>query len=106
MDNPEVRKTMEKYLEKKGRMLTMTLDNGEILECTVVCIYDMNERDYIALSPVSGEEKDSGKVYLYGLELDADGQPELRRIENDSEYEAAGKEFDVLSGVTAEQEIP
>ena len=43
---------------------------------------------------MDGPDCDEGCVYLYGYSEDPDGEPELRYIEDDAEYEAASEAFD------------
>ena len=52
-------------------------------------------KDYIALLPMDGPEKDTGNVYLYGFkESEGGGDPELIDITDDEEYEAAADAFE------------
>jgi len=76
--------------------VTLTLDDGEEVECAVIAIYPVQEQDYIALLPMEGEAADSGEVYLYRYEEDKEGNPILSNIEEDEEYEMAADAFDEL----------
>ncbi len=75
--------------------VTLTLDNDEEIECAVLVIYEVDEKDYIALLPLKedGTEED-GDVYLYRYIETEDGEPTLENIEDDDEYEAAADAFD------------
>ena len=74
--------------------VTLTLDDDrELVECTVLTIYEAGGRDYIALLPTEGEESDEGEVYLYRYS-EIDGEPQLDNIEDDEEYEIAADAFD------------
>lgn len=76
--------------------VTLTLDDGEEVECAVIAIYPVDGKDYIALLPMEGEAADTGEVYLYRYEEDEEGNPNLSNIEDDEEYENAADAFDEL----------
>lgn len=75
--------------------VTLTLDNDEVVECAVLTIYEVDDKEYIALLPLdeNGEELD-GDVYIYRYVETEDGEPTLENIEDDDEYEAAADAFD------------
>ena len=75
--------------------VTLTLDNDEVVECAVLTIYEVDDKEYIALLPLDedGTESD-GDVYLYRYVETEDGEPTLENIEDDDEYEAAADAFD------------
>lgn len=83
-------------LEQEEMTVTLTLDDGNELECVVLTIFDAGEREYIALLPVEGEEAEEGEVYLYRYSEDKDGNPTLDNIEDDDEYEVVADAFDQL----------
>lgn len=75
----------------------MTLDDGTELECDVIAIFPVGERDYIALLPdkvVDGFEENEVFLYRYA-ELEGD-DISLDQIESDEEYEAVADAFDEL----------
>ena len=74
--------------------VTLTLDNGEELECEVVSIFEAGDREYISLLPLGGEEEENGEVFIYRFKLSEDGEPDLENIEDDAEYEMAADAFD------------
>jgi len=45
--------------------VTLTLDDGTDLECEVLCIFPVGEKDYIALIPAEREEEEDGEIFLY-----------------------------------------
>lgn len=74
--------------------VTLTLDNDETMECAVLCIFEANEREYIALLPLTeNEEDEEGEVFLYRF-IETDGEPTLENIEDDEEYEIVADAFD------------
>ena len=91
-ENPVV----EQDMEQEEVTVTLTLDDGSQLECVVLTIFDAGEREYIALLPMDSEETDEGEVYLYRYTEDADGNPNLEKIESDEEYDIVAEAFDEL----------
>lgn len=74
--------------------VTLTLDDGTVMECAILTIYPAGEKYYIALLPLDENgEADSSDVYLYRYE-EEDGNPSLSNIEDDDEYEIAADAFD------------
>ena len=75
--------------------VTLTLDNDEVIECAVLTIYSVDDKEYIALLPLDEEGDDEeGDVFIYRYVETADGEPTLENIEDDDEYEAAADAFD------------
>ena len=66
--------------------VTLTLEDGAELECSVLAIFPVNDMQYIALVD----------VYLYRFSEDESGEIELGNIEDDEEYEAVADAFDEL----------
>ena len=74
--------------------VTLSLDNGEELECAVITIFEAGDNDYIALLPLEGEEADEGEVFLYRYSETDNGEPILDNIESDEEYDIVSDAFD------------
>lgn len=76
--------------------VTLTLDNDEQVECAILTIFPVNERDYIALLPLDEDgENEDGEVYIYRYD-NSSGSPVLENIEDDEEYEAVADAFDEM----------
>ena len=74
--------------------ITLTLDNDETVECSILTIYEAAGHEYIALLPLDENGKnEDGEVYPYRFTQE-NGAPVLENIENDDEYEAASEGFD------------
>lgn len=86
----------EGLFEGGDTTVTLTLDDGSLLECVVLTIFEAGDdgREYIALMPESDDE--GGEVYLYRYTETEDGQPDLTNIESDEEYEAVADAFDEI----------
>ena len=78
--------------------VTIDLDDGTSVECTIITILEVNGKDYIALLPMVDEDDDLyGDVWLYGHKenpSDPNEEPELIHIDDDDEYEAVADAFD------------
>ena len=75
--------------------VTLTLDNDEVVECSILTIFETNGREYIALLPLDENgEPSNGDVYLYRYLEEDDKEPELENIVDDEEYEAVADAFD------------
>ena len=73
--------------------ITLTLDDDSELECAVVAIFPVQEKDYIALQPLG---KETSEVYIYRFKHNDSEDPELENIEDDTEFEAVADAYDAL----------
>lgn len=77
--------------------VTLELDDGSELECSVVGdIFSAGGREYIALLPMSGPDAEEGRVYLYRYTETETGEPDLENILDDEEFELASDAFDEM----------
>ena len=79
--------------------VTLTLEDDSELECAILAIYPVGERDYIALMPLldDGELDEEADVLLYRyVDNGPDAEPDLENIEDDDEYGMAADAFDEL----------
>lgn len=80
--------------ECSGATITLTLDNDETVECTILCTFEAAGNDYIALLPLNEQGiNEDGEVYIYRFHTENE-IPVLENIEDDEEYEAAADAFD------------
>ncbi|MCT4564190.1 MAG: DUF1292 domain-containing protein [Maledivibacter sp.] len=68
-------------------MIYLTLGDGEELACQVLAVFEVGEKEYIALLPQGQED-----VYLYGYKETEEG-PMLSQIEEDKEYAMVSEAF-------------
>lgn len=80
--------------DHEEEIMTITLEDGKEVDCAIIAIFPVEEKDYIALLPLENQE--DGEVYLYGFEEYEDGSFELLSIESDEEYEQVTKAFDEI----------
>src|SRR5690606_3693896 len=76
-------------------IMTITLEDGTEIECAIIAIFPVKDKDYIALLPLESDEEE-GEVFLYGFKEYEDGSFELLSIESDDEYEEVTKAFDEI----------
>lgn len=86
-------------LDEEDRIV-LTLDDDTELECVILDIFPFQDKEYIALFPVTEEEdadeEDEG-ILLYAYAESEDGEEiELSQIESEEEYNAVADEFDRL----------
>ena len=84
--------------EAEEMTVELELDDGSIVNCAVITILTVSEKDYIVLLPLNenGENED-GEVWFYRYSENPDDpneEPVLDYIEDDDEYEAVAEAFD------------
>ena len=79
--------------DEEEMTVTLTLDDDSELECAVVAIFPVQDKDYIALLPLGVED---AQVYLYRFKHNDDEDLELENIEDDTEFETVADEYDAL----------
>ncbi len=81
--------------EHEHDSITLSLDDGTELNCVVLEIFTVNEKEYIALQPEEGEEEDDN-VFLYRFIQEGDEDPQLLNIDDDEEFEAVADAFEEI----------
>ncbi|AHM57387.1 hypothetical protein EAL2_c21060 [Peptoclostridium acidaminophilum DSM 3953] len=79
--------------DEEYETLDITLDDGKVLSCIVLGVFDVEEiegKEYIALLPEEHED-----VFLYEFAEDEEGV-ELSNIEDDAEFEKVSQKFSEL----------
>lgn len=76
----------------------LELDDGSVVNCAVITILTVADKDYIVLLPIdeNGENED-GEVWFYRYSEnpeDPNEEPVLDYIEDDAEYENVADAFD------------
>ncbi|MCI8668130.1 MAG: DUF1292 domain-containing protein [Lachnospiraceae bacterium] len=85
--------------------VTLELDDGTTIECAVLTIFPVDDKDYIALLPLEGTAAEEGEVYLYRYLETPEGEPSLDNIQDDDEYEAVADAFDEMLDAQEYDEI-
>ncbi len=81
--------------EHEHDTITLSLDDGTELNCVVLDIFTVDDKEYIALQPEEGEEEDDN-VFLYRFIQEGDDDPQLLNIDDDDEFEAVADAFEEL----------
>ena len=89
---------MNEIDEAEDIRVTLSMDDGQDVECKILTIFDVDDQDYIALLPLDedGNDNPEGEVFIYRYFEDEDGEPSLDNITSDEEYEAVADRFDEL----------
>ena len=78
--------------------MTLDLDDGGKLECFVLIVFPVNNREYIALLPMNdeGHVEEDAQIFLYRFEELGDDEVNLETIEDDDEFELVSDYFDEM----------
>ena len=82
--------------------MTLDLDDGGKLECIVLNVFPVNNREYIALLPMNdeGHVEEDAQIFLYRFEELGDDEVNLETIEDDDEFERCPSFFLRFSSLT------
>ncbi|MGF7141864.1 uncharacterized protein YrzB (UPF0473 family) [Anaerotaenia torta] len=81
--------------EHEHDSITLSLDDGTELNCIILEIFTVDDKEYIALQPEEGEEEEDN-VFLYRFIQEGDDEPQLLNIDDDDEFEAVADAFEEL----------
>ena len=78
--------------------MTLDLDDGGKLECIVLNVFPVNNREYIALLTMNdeGHVEEDAQIFLYRFEELGDDEVNLETIEDDDEFELVSDYFDEM----------
>ena len=78
--------------------MTLDLDDGGKLECIVLNVFPVNNREYIALLPMNdeGHVEEDAQIFLYRCEELGDDEVNLETIKDDDEFELVSDYFDEM----------
>ena len=96
----------ESKVDEAHHTITLTMDDDTEVECAILTIFPVENREYIALLPLDENgQNQSGEVYLYRFSRTENGDPMLANIEDDAEYAAAADAFNaVIEKARADEE--
>lgn len=78
-------------------VITLTLEDNSELECAVIGIFPFEEKEYIALMPLDGDDIDEDtSVLLYEYNEIGDDDLELVFIEDEEYFNKVADEFESL----------
>lgn len=77
--------------------ITLTMEDDTEVECAILTIYPVEDKEYIALLPLDEDGQNfDNEVYLYAFTRTPQGDPILANIEDDAEYNKAAEAFDAI----------
>lgn len=85
---------LDYLIDKDDPTAMIDLDDGKQLECHVLKIFDVDDKEYIALFPVGGGETDDIIFYRYERINEEEFNPVY--IEDDDEFERVCDAFDMF----------
>lgn len=92
-----VNNNTEEFLDE-DMSVDIILEDGKTVNCNIITILTVNDKDYIVLQPEdNNEDATDAEVWFYRYEEDEDdvnAEPVLSYIDDDAEYEAVEEAFD------------
>jgi uncharacterized protein YrzB (UPF0473 family) len=76
--------------------ITLYLDDDTKLNCIVIDIFSVNDKEYIALQPEEGEKDDDNVFFYRFIQEDENEEPQLLNIEDDDEFDAVLDAFEEM----------
>ncbi|MCR5222599.1 MAG: DUF1292 domain-containing protein [Lachnospiraceae bacterium] len=93
----DIQNNEEEFLDE-DMSVDIILEDGTTVNCSILTILTVNEKDYIVLLPANDDgESEDGEVWFYRYEEDendVNAEPVLTYIDDDEEYEAVEDAFD------------
>lgn len=78
-------------------IITLTLENGDKIECTVIAMFDCDDQKYVALLFPADESSDEEvEICLYKCNASENDEFNIENIETDEEFEKVNAVFDSL----------
>lgn len=81
--------------DEEMEIITLTLEDGTELECAVMGIFEVEDKEYIALLPI-GDDEEEEDILLYEYQEISDEEFELALIEEEEEFELVSEAFYAL----------
>jgi hypothetical protein len=81
---------------------TITMEDGTDQEYAIMDEFDFDEKHYLVVSPVSGDEIEED-IFLYRCRMDGEDMI-VDYIEDEAEYEQAAAAYDALCEEAAEED--
>ena len=85
----------KKVEEGEVATITLFLDDNTEMECDISAIFQVEDKDYIALTPIYDYETE--EVFLYRLSHIGDDDLNLENIVDDLEFECVAEAFEELT---------
>lgn len=75
-------------------LLTLSLDDGQELQCQILTILELKNQDYIVLLPLDETYQTDGECFIYRYFEEEDGDFRLENIVDDDEFDIVSEAFD------------
>lgn len=76
-------------------VITLQLDNGDEIECTVLSMFECESRNYVALL-FPEDENNELEISLFRCNILEGDIVDIENIETDEEFEKVNEAFDIL----------
>lgn len=77
--------------------ITLEFEDAASEECEIIGVFEVDEKEYIALLPVAtSDDDDEAEVFLYRYKEVGEEEFELEDIEDEAEFEKVAKEFNEI----------
>ena len=71
--------------------ITLEFDDGGVVDCEILCLFDVKGVEYIAIAELEGDD-----VYLYRY-VAGENEDDFEMVDSpDDEFEMVAKEFDAI----------
>ena len=84
----------KKIEEGEVATISLFLDDNTEMKCDISAIFQVEDKDYIALTPIYDYETE--EVFLYRLSNIGDDDLNLENIVDDLEFERVAEEYEAL----------
>lgn len=88
----ENKKNVNEEVLEDDDFITLEFEDGKEVECEIMGIFDVEDKEYIALLPDDGTDD----VYLYGYKEISEEEFELVDILDDAEFDKVAAVFNEL----------
>lgn len=86
----------ESRVDEAHHTITLTMDDDTEVECAILTIFPVENKEYIALLPLDENgQNETGEVYLYSFSAQQTAI-DAANIEDDEEYDAAANAFNAV----------
>ena len=88
---------MGTFIPEDDDTMTLNFDDGAEIECAVIAVFPVGEKNYIALLPFEDQGVDEDEVYIYRFIAAENAEDvQLEDIDTDEEWERVSDAFDEL----------
>ena len=78
--------------DEEEDIITLEFDDGTAVDCAIFGVFEVKDKEYIALEPLDG----SDDIYIYGYKDIDDDSFEIIDIDDEDEFNRAAAELDAI----------